>query len=642
MGSCNRLDGQPLICNINLKVFMKKYFFIICATIASAMLPAAELPYIAPEAVKPLDIKSAILPGGAVEVRLDKSVYVVNSDFSLQPGWAKFTADKAENFTSVKISGNKLTAQGKDFTFERTIENVAEAVIVTDRITNTGKEDLPFMYRQYMTYKNKLKEYRLCGRRIYGRRGSGSSSINCTTILMPPEGGSVGLLALSDVFRVHFRAFAAKGIYGIGDDNLVIKPGVTQLMSYAIFPSAKDDYYSQINAMRRYLGVNYKLERGFAFLSPNPSGVPTLAKVRDRIGKNDSVETIREWLNNKSAGMVSAGAVKQNGEQSHGSAWVKTAKPEIHTAFYKKVREAKPDIKILHYYHSHIDIKSVMDSGFDDAKTLKPNGEQADYRNPNLPLFLTLEGTKWSQMQEGRLERLRKQYGVDGIFWDEFPQSASKYHFGEPWDGVSGDIHPRTHKITARKTSVALITLPWRKRMVESFARNGLFLVANGGGGYTRTMAELFIANKYTAFMETGSVANLTQTHLFTPIGLGDHLTERGEVDCYRNQVRHLDYGSLYYYYHQQVEPFTHPTLAQYMYPITPVELHEGYIIGKERILTNRSGYYSFGGKEDAELHFFDADGREVKRNAEKIVKNNQNYYKVVLAENESCAIVKK
>ena len=616
--------------------------FVTLALAASSMLPAADLPYIAPEAVKPLKIQSEILPGGAVQVKLGKAVYTVNSDFSLQPGWAKFTADKAENFSNLKVSGNKLTAQGKDFTFERTIKNCAEAVIVTDRITNTGKADLPFMYRQYMLFTGKLKEYFLCGRRVYGRRGSGSSSINSTAIMMPPAGGSVGLLALNDVFRVHFRAFAAKGMYGIGDDNLIIQPGVTQEMSFAIFPSAKGDYYSQINAMRRYLGVNYLLERGFAFLSPNPPGVVTFAKGIDRIGKHDSVETLREWLNNKSVGMASAGAVKFNGELSHGSAWVKTAKPEIHKEFYKKVREAKPGVKILHYYHSYLDVKSKMDSGFDDAKNLKPNGEQADYRNPGLPLFITIEGSKWSKMQEGRLERLRTEYGVDGIFWDEFPQSASKYHFGKPWDGVTGDIHPRTHKITGRKTSVALITLPWRKRMVENFAKNGLFLVANGGGGYTRTMTELFIANKYTAFMETGSIANLTNTHLFTPIGLGDHLTERSEVDCYRNQVRHLDYGSLYYYYHQQVEPFTHPTLAQYMYPITPVELHAGYIIGKERILTNRSGYYSFGGKENAELHFFDADGKEVKRAAEKVVKNNKNYYKVVLAENESCAIVKK
>ena len=164
------------------------------AAVSATVLSAADLPYIAPEAVKPLKIQSKITPGGAVEVKLGKSSYTVNADFSLQPGWAKLKADKAEGFTSFKVSGNKLTAAGKDFKLERTIKNFAEAVVVTDRITNTGKEDLPFMYRQYCQYKTKLKEYRLCGYRIYGRRGNGTSSINCTAIMMPPAGGSVGLL----------------------------------------------------------------------------------------------------------------------------------------------------------------------------------------------------------------------------------------------------------------------------------------------------------------------------------------------------------------------------------------------------------------------------------------------------------------
>ena len=124
-------------------------------------------------------------------------------------------------------------------------------------------------------------------------------------------------------------------------------------------------------AKEKGIDVNYLLERGFAFLTPNPPGVVTFAKGIDRIGMHDSVETLREWLKNKSAGMASAGAVKQNGELSHGSAWVKTAKPEIHKAFYKKVREAKPDVKILHYYHSYIDIKSKMDRPITAIRTCR-------------------------------------------------------------------------------------------------------------------------------------------------------------------------------------------------------------------------------------------------------------------------------
>lgn len=623
---------------------MKKFTRLSCLLLAGAStaLCAADLPFIAPENVKPLPIKAELTPGGAVEVKLNNLSYTVNADFSLQPGWAKFTEKKAEGFKTFTVKGNTLEATGPDFALKRTIEVKDEAVVVTDKITNTGKEDLPFMYRQYLTYKVKPKEYRLCGYRIYSRRGNGNSGINSTTIVMPQSGGSVGLLALNDVFRVHFRAFSAKGLYGIGDDNLIIQPGVTQEMSFAIFPSEKSDYYSQINAMRRFLGINYEIARGFAFLTPNPPGVITFTDGVFRIGRENSVEELRTWINNKSATYLVAGAVERFGEKSHGSAWMKTAKPEIHKEFYKKVRAAKPDAVVMHYYHSYLDVKAFMTDTYEEARNLKPNGEQSDYRNPALPLYLPVEGNSWARLQEDRIERLINEYGVDGIFWDEFPHSASNYHFAEPWDGVSGDIHPRTHKITQKKTSVALVTLPWRKRMVEKMADKGIFLIANGGGGYTKTMTDLFIKNKFIAFMETGSASNLNHSHLSTPIGLGDHLTERSELDCYRNMVRFLDYGSLYFYYHQQVEPFTHPTLAEYMFPITPVELHEGYIIGKERILTNRSGYYSFGGNENAELHFYDANGFEVKRPVEKLVKDGKTYYKVVLAEHESCAIVKK
>ena len=46
--------------------------------------------------------------------------------------------------------------------------------------------------------------------------------------------------------------------------------------------------------------------------------------------------------------------------------------------------------------------------------------------------------------------------------------------------------------------------------------------------------------------------------------------------------------------------------------------------------------------REVTRAYLSDANGKEVKRPAEKVVKNNKTYYKVVLAENESCAIVKK
>ena len=602
---------------------------------------SSELPFLYPEPVLPVPYQARIAPGGALELSLGEQKYLLESDFAMVPGWASFSNAEAVNFQRTQGAAETFTAVTATFAVTRTVRRADEALVVTDTIRNLTDANLPMMYRHKIK-PGDVKEYRICGYRIYSKRGSGTNSINASVICMPQSGGSLGLLALSDVFRAHFRGFAAQGYYGIGDDNLVIRPGASQDMTFAVFPSEKDGYYDQINAMRRLLGVNYVIPGGYAFLAPYPPGVITFHPDHDRIGSEDRVETIAAWLQCKNADFVGDGAIKSLGEWSHGTAWMKSARPELHTAFHQKVRQARPGVSIFHYFHCFLDVKSQMTGTYDDARILTPSGQQADYRNPDLPLFLPVEGSAWAAMQETRLARLRDEYQVDGIFWDEFPYSATEYHFGEPWDGVSGDIHPRTHEITRLKSSVALVTLPWRLRMLEMLAKYNLKLIANGGGGYTKTMTDAFARHNFLAFMETGSVTNLNAGHLSTPIGLGDHITERNELDCYRNMVRFLEFGSLYYYYHQQVEPFTHPTLTSYMFPITPKRLGEGFIFGEERILTNRSGYYSFGGMEAAELHFFDANGFAVKREAFSLEKDGRRFYRVDLAENETCAIVKR
>ena len=621
---------------------MKRLVLTLVTLLAAHALWAQSLPDIAPKEVKAVPYQAWLSPGGAVKVSLGEQTYTVLGDYSLRPGWAKLTADTYEGFTSLTVVGDTLAAKAPGFELKRTLTHADECVLVTDLITNTSEENLPLMYRQYINMP-KVKEYRLCGNKIYSKRAAGTNSINATVMVVPEEGGSLTLLAVSDVFRVHIKTFSAKGLYGLADELLVIKPGTTIEMSYAIFPSASSDYYDAVNAMRRFNGVNYVIAKGFAFLAPYPPGVKTFSPDHDRIGKDDSVEEIRRWLDCKSADYVSCGAIKPLKEDAHGTSFLKNIKTDIHKAFHKKIMEARPTATVFHYFHAHLDVKAHMEQGvYDQWKQLMPDGTQGDYRNPGLPLFIAVDGTNWTDYQEKRLKFIHDELNCNGVFWDEFPYSALEFHYGEPWDGVTGDINPRTHEITRLKSSVALLSLSWRAKMLNWMGENNIMLIANGGGPYTKTMTDLFRKYKFIAFEETGSLSNLSQVHLFTPLGLGDHITERTELDCYRNMLRHLDFGCLYYYYHQQVEPFTHYTLSRYMFPTTPIELHEGYILAKERILTNRSGNYSFGGNEKAEAHFFDANGYEVKREAPAFQKDGKTFYKVELGEYESCALVKK
>ena len=146
----------------------------------------------------------------------------------------------------------------------------------------------------------------------------------------------------------------------------------------------------------------------------------------------------------------------------------------------------------------------------------------------------------------------------------------------------------------------------------------------------------------FPRFVETGSLSHCASAQLFSPIGLGDHLTERSELDAYHVMLRVLDFGCLYYWYGDLHVVPTHPHLPIYMFPITPLELHEGYILGEERIVTNRSGRFGWGDRSRHEVHVFDDQRRETPHfAAPTVTEGNMTFTDLRLPEDDA-AIVKK
>jgi len=111
--------------------------------------------------------------------------------------------------------------------------------------------------------------------------------------------------------------------------------------------------------------------------------------------------------------------------------------------------------------------------------------------------------------------------------------------------------------------------------------------------------------------------------------------------DAYRSMLTALDNGSLYAWYSPEIVP-THKTLTEYMYPFTPIELHEGYIVGAERILANRSGLFGWGDRSDFVPHVFDAEGRETSEiTVRKIDSDGRTYAEVRIPRGFSCALMR-
>jgi hypothetical protein len=147
----------------------------------------------------------------------------------------------------------------------------------------------------------------------------------------------------------------------------------------------------------------------------------------------------------------------------------------------------------------------------------------------------------------------------------------------------------------------------------------------------------------FPRFVETGSISRCAAAHLFSPIALGDHLTERSERDAYRVMLRALDFGCVYYWYNDVTVIPTHPHLTHYMFPITPLELHEGYIMGRERIVTNRSGRFGWGDNSRHEVHVFDDQGCEVSGfKAPTVVESGMTLTELRLPEDYSAAVLRK
>jgi hypothetical protein len=120
-------------------------------------------------------------------------------------------------------------------------------------------------------------------------------------------------------------------------------------------------------------------------------------------------------------------------------------------------------------------------------------------------------------------------------------------------------------------------------------------------------------------FSETGALSHLYRTQLHSPVGLnkGDGQAKDPDAtvtigsDVARNVVAHLDYGALSYFYGLPYARGAVPNPMQQMFPLTPLEINSGYIIGKERIVTKRSGTFGWHSADAFRVFIYDADGHQ-------------------------------
>lgn len=567
--------------------------------------PTGPLPFFEPQPTA-TEFSVKELPNAQLELTIDGETFLIASQFSSpKPEW---------------VHGSCAY-----FNHTRHIKSTPELVIVRDAFENLGDENLGIMQRHQINLKDRFKKLWLAGLEQGGATAAMNQPANPTTYAATDAHG-IGLMPLSDAFRLHATNYAQNGIIGLADNLLVIPAKGKYTAEWAIIPTRQPDYFAFLNPARRLLDANFLIDGAFAFFRAGP------------LTDKWSDQQITDFLRFKDARYAcsSIDYPLYNGWYPHGTAFQRITY-DNYIGSFARWRKLVPDIKCLLYFHCFIDVTEDGPTRFADARTLQPDGNQATYGEAHDRLYFPTDKNSYGAAVAKNVDNILDVIGADGVYWDEHEYSRVSYQCGEPWDGCTGDIDPRTMRVTGLKSSITLLSESWRLALAKRILAHGP-LIGNGPP-FTRAMASL----KFPCFVETGSITNCTQAHLHSPIALGDHLTERSERDAYGVMLGALDYGCVYHWYNDVTVIPTHPQLTRYMYPITPLELHEGYIIGKERIITRKSGCFGWGDASEHDVHVFDDTGTEISNFAAPLRhENGKTCTELRLPEDYAAAILRK
>lgn len=226
----------------------------------------------------------------------------------------------------------------------------------------------------------------------------------------------------------------------------------------------------------------------------------------------------------------------------------------------------------------------------------------------------------------GQVNFLIDEVGTDGAYFDEFAlgQIGSQRTYLGTWDGISAEMNFDTGEIFGQYIDCSLAAIEARVQLINHLRSRGKVVVANRHS--TSREEQSLVANRFT---ETGwslttmdwqpgekppAINYLFFSHLNSPLGLAiaNGLGEKPSAErLMKGLIAYLRHGMVYYH-HALHEPPRDQGFGpmNHMYPLTPVELGEGYIIGNERILTAISMQRTW--PDEPTIRVFGMNGLEV------------------------------
>jgi hypothetical protein len=564
-----------------------------------------------------------VLAGGGFAIRMGQSTFNFSSAFSFpNAGFNRLNAGEADRSgqkewqVKVDSKSGRVTASGREYSLRRDVKFTARRIEISDAITNKTNAPLGLSVR-HETDLSALQnpEVRIAGSPDPSTNDYYAPGNPSVHVRLQNQG--LGLIAEDDVLRNQALLYTRSAsdnrlsIAGLRTEMLRLAPGETTVLRWAVYPIAGSDYYDFINAVRRDWKANITA-LGACWWMSAPEQVLNL-----------SLEDLRATLQNNGIAYVQVSGSWVDHKQD-----VKGVAPELgfgtgvfdaHFADYRrrvreaaeKIRAAVPSIKVLGYYDAQRDNSADNQQRFADSKFIDEVGKQpsTDWNgrySQSFSMVPTLQN-QFGQAMLAAATRYMDEMKLDGIYWDEMELTR----YGVPeitynlTDGHTAILNSKTWTIEREAGVAPLVSLPFRRAVIAAVQDKNGVLLGNGPAG---TLDELHTGVQRMVEMWANDVY-VYQGHLETPLGFS------GDYNDWKAMQRAFAFGMLPITGLRTTgagKPFYVPhDILPHCFPFTPIELHAGYLLGRERIIATHSGNYGWHNERAlARVLHFDAAGK--------------------------------
>jgi hypothetical protein len=362
-----------------------------------------------------------------------------------------------------------------------------------------------------------------------------------------------------------------------------------------VYAVAGPDYFDFVNLVRQDWGSNFTVDGAWTVFNADW----ILSQPIDRLRAQFTCLGVRYAISNGSWHVANRNAF---GTGALDDSWADYRRQLREAA--ARIREAAPQVKILVYYDSQRDTSAGGQERFRDSWLTDREGNHLS-TDWNLGGPLTYSNVATLENSFGRAMRAAvdaylDETHSDGLYWDEMEGVC----YGVPpvvynqLDGHSCLLDPKRYTIEREIGMLPLLCETQLLAVINRVRGRGGILMGNGPP-FTRAM----LATRLPRMVETQHNDYWCyEGNLGPPLGYIDGANSLDAI------VRALRMACLPHGTNLDSEC---DEITRHLFPFTPIELHAGYLLGKERIITTHSGTYGWPGERVlVQVCHFDKDGK--------------------------------